>query len=74
MNFDTEWVCFCQNVRALREKHGFSLREAAKRLHVTPKTLALIERGELPQRTSAGLILRLSQLFSIPPKDLFLPK
>lgn len=71
MNINPEWIGFCQNMRALREEHGYSLREMAKILHISVKTLSLLESGTLPRRTSANIIFLLSRHFDIPPKELF---
>ena len=71
MTQNFEFMIFCQNIRTLRERNHLSRRKMAKLLHITPKTLSLLERGTLPARTSATVIFHLSRAFGIPPKDLF---
>ena len=71
MNIHPEWICFCQNIRTLREEHGYSLQTMAKILHISVKTLSLLESGTLPKHTSANIIFLLSRHFNIPPKELF---
>ena len=68
----TEWEIFCKNIRTLRERYHLSKRKMAELLHITPKTLSLLENGTLPAHTSATVIFRLSRAFGIPPKDLFI--
>ena len=72
MEVELEFQFFCKNVRTLRERNHLSRSEMAKILHITPKTLSLLENGTLPAHTSATVIFRLSRAFGIPPKDLFI--
>ena len=60
-----------RRVRALREAHGLSLRDLAKRSGVSAPMLSQVERGEtsptlqIATRIAAGLELRLSQLLRL---------
>jgi len=73
MSVKTEFLVFSQNIRLLREQHGYSPREMAKLLHISVKTLLLLESGALPDHVSSNIIFLLSRHFNIPPKDLFSP-
>ena len=66
-----EFLIFCKNIRTLRGRQDLTEREMAKILHVSVKTLSMLENGVFPTHTSANIIFRLSRAFQISPKDLF---
>ncbi len=64
---ENEFLIFCNNVKHLREVHGLSKREMAKRLHVGVKTLEKLECGIFPDRLGVNILFRIHREFGIPP-------
>ena len=64
-------VLFCQDVKILRERSGFSEREMAKILGIDIPSLEKIEQGILPPRIGVSVIFKILRYFKIEPCKLF---
>ena len=73
MTVQEEKAIFCENVKCLREKEGLTRRELAARLGIGVRSLARLERGEIPPRLNVGVVIKISREFGIHPKELFMP-
>ena len=73
MDKEQEILNFCRKVTALRQAHGLSVREMAKRLGVSEKTIRSVESGFIPPRLSCSILFRIEREFGVPPKDMFSP-
>ena len=65
-----EYKNVCVNIRYLRVKHGLSRSAMARKLHITRKTLDLLEAGVFPDRIRIDLLFLVQQAFGIQPKRL----
>ena len=63
-----KWFC-C--IKKLRKDHSLSQKEMAERLGVSVYTIRKIEKGCLPQRISAAVLIRVYREFSIKPSEQF---
>lgn len=68
---EVSWLCFSERIGLLRRQHGLSKREMAKKLRISVASLEKIEKGELPPRLSARIVLCVYQEFGIPPHKQF---
>ena len=64
-----EFGIICDNVRFLRKREGLSRTAMAKRLHITCKTLDLLEGGLFPERCGIGFVMYACEAFQIPPQQ-----
>ena len=62
---------FMKNVTYLRELHGLSRTKMAKLLHISIKSLDMMERGELPKHLSSAIFFYIEENFNIPPVKQF---
>lgn len=62
---------FCDNVKKLREINKLSKKEMAKRLHITVKSLSILEQGIIPPRMSLKVAISISKEFGLLLKDVF---
>ena len=60
----------CDNIRWLRQRYGLTRTAMAKKLHISIKTLDLLEAGIFPERIHIGFFFQVYQAFGIPPKML----
>ena len=67
MTTEEEYGIICENVRFLRQQHGLSRTAIARRLHITLKTLDLLEAGTFPDRIHIGFFFHVHQAFGVPP-------
>ena len=74
MTVQEEMAVFCANVKGLREREGLTRKEMSARLGIGVRTLARLERGEIPPRLSVAVVCRISRVFGIHPKELFTPR
>lgn len=58
---------FCENVKILRKRHGLSQKEMAERLHIGTRSLALLEKGKMPPRLNAEILIWIYRNFGILP-------
>ncbi len=65
------WQMFSKRLVWLREQHGLSRREMAKRLHIGISTLERIEGGELPPRLNADIVFYIQKEFGLSPHRQF---
>ena len=63
---------FCHNVSALRKSYSLSKKEMAAILGIGIESLNKLEKGIIPERMSCVVIVRVSVIFKIPIKNLFL--
>jgi len=68
-----ELKVFCENVKILRKRYGLTQKEMAEICNVGVRSIAMLEKGILPERLSASILFRLSYYFKIAMKDLFKP-
>lgn len=62
---------FCNNVKKLREINKLSKKEMAKRLHISVRSLSILEQGRIPPRMSLQVAIMLSREFGMPLCDVF---
>ena len=60
-----------QKFLALRMLRGMSLRETAKRLHISPRTLKRLEEGYIGPRLSATVVLYAAETFQVAVSEIF---
>ena len=60
---------FCQNIAWLRQHHNLTQEEMAHRLGIGVKRLRSIEKGVMPRRLSADILVRIADEFDILPSD-----
>ena len=70
MRTSDEYEIVCQNIRYLRQTQGLSRTVMARKLHITIKTLDLLESGIFPDRIHVGFLFHVWQAFGISPPDL----
>ena len=70
MSIGKEYANICENIRYLRLRHGLSRTAMARRLHITSKTLDLLEAGVFPDRIRIDFLFLVQQVFGVPPKQL----
>ncbi len=61
---------FCQNIRTLRKSTGLSILAMSRRLHISPRTLILLERNILPPELECTILFRIEEEFGIRPQDM----
>ncbi|MBQ7897107.1 MAG: helix-turn-helix transcriptional regulator [Clostridia bacterium] len=71
MYFDEEILNFCRNVKFLRENNNLSKKEMAKILGIGIGRLTKVEKGEIPERMSANVIINICNYFDVLPNKLF---
>ncbi|MBR4992481.1 MAG: helix-turn-helix transcriptional regulator [Clostridia bacterium] len=59
----------CSNVAYLRKTHGLSRTAMSKKLHITLKTLDLLEQGIFPHRTNFGIVYYIADAFQVSVHD-----
>ena len=52
-------------LKALREKKGFSIKQAAEQLDISESYYCLIENGERQKKLDFSLVVKLSQLLGV---------
>jgi len=67
MTQQEEYDIVCENIRYLRKKYGLSRTAMARRLHITVRTLDLLEAGIFPDRIRIGIFFHVWQAFDVPP-------
>lgn len=55
----------CSNIAYLRKVNGLSRTAMSKKLHITLKTLDLLEQGTFPHRTSFDIVYRIADAFQV---------
>ena len=71
MNIEKEMLIFCENVREIRLKNNLSKKEMAKILGIGVGSLNLIEKGIIPERLSAEVIVNICINFKVSASSLF---
>jgi len=64
-----KYKIFGENLRAERKRHGFSLKDMAALLNMTPSYVGMIERGDCNPRLS--VIYDLCDIFNVTPNYFF---
>ena len=67
MTQQEEYDIVCHNIRYLRKIHGLSCTAMARKLHITVKTLDLLEAGISPDRIRISLFFHVWQAFGVKP-------
>ena len=62
---------FCNNVKKLREINKLSKKEMAKRLHISVRSLSMLEQGIIPPRMSLQVAIEISKEFGMLLGDVF---
>lgn len=70
MSTRDEYQNVCRNIRYLRQINRLSRTAMAKKLHITLKTLDILESGVFPERINISLFFHVNQAFGITPKML----
>lgn len=60
-----------RNLYRLRMERHMTQKEAARLLHIAPRTLQKLERGEIGKRTRTSLLFDASRLFGVEVASLF---
>ena len=68
-----ELAVFCENVRLLRQKYGYSQERMAKICGVNKNTLSKIEQMIFPPRLGIRVVFNICWHFRLKPYQLFLP-
>lgn len=71
MDKDLEIKAFCKNVQFLRESNDLSYEDMAKILHISVKSLKLLEEGVLPRSIGVDVVWRISKNFGVTPSGQF---
>ncbi len=71
MNKNYEIKVFCENVQYLRMSNNLSYKEMADILHISVKTLKLLEAGELTRSVGVDVVWRINKYFGITPSQQF---
>ena len=66
-----EKITFCNNVKKLREINKLSKKEMAKRLHISVRSLSMLEQGIIPPKMSMQVAIVLSREFEMALCDVF---
>lgn len=69
-----EYKNVCDNIRYLRRTSGLSRSSMARKLHITVKTLDLLEAGTFPERINIRFFFQVSQTFGVSPRRLLMVK
>ena len=70
MKTSDEFEIVCQIIRYLRQTQGLSRTAMARKLHITIRTLDLLESGIFPDRIHVGFLFHVWQAFGISPPAL----
>ena len=62
---------FCHNMLKLRKHLGMTQKDFAKALHIGVRSLSLIEKGRIPDRLGATILIRIYHCFGIMPSEMF---
>ena len=62
---------FCNNMLILRKHLGMTQRAFAKALHIGVHSLSQIEKGRIPDRLGATILIRIYHCFGIMPSEMF---
>lgn len=65
------WRNFVENIIWLRKHYDFSKERMSEISGISVYELNKIEKGEVPENLSIEIVFKLSEFFSISPKDLF---
>ncbi len=71
--YTEEIYAFFENLRTYRKKNKLSKTEMAKRLHISVRTLNLLEDAHLPPRLSADILFYFARLCNMPVSAVFKP-
>lgn len=67
----SEMLCFfCKNLKAVRKKNKLTQKEMAKILGIGVASLSSIERGKVPPRLKADIVIKIRQNFGILPSEI----
>lgn len=55
----------CKNIAWLRKRHGLSIKEMAKGLNISVRSMKRIEQGEMPYTVDASMLCTLADQFQI---------
>ena len=70
MSTQNEYQNVCRNIRYLRKANRLSRTAMARKLHITLKTLDLLESGVFPERINIALFFHVNKAFGVTPKRL----
>ena len=62
---------FCKNTLILRKHLGMTQKDFAKALHIGVRSLSLIEKGRIPDRLGATILIQIYFCFGIMPSEMF---
>ena len=66
-----EMLCFfCKNVKKIRKKNKLTQKEMAKILGIGIVSLSAIERGRIPPRLKADIVIKIYRNFGILPSEI----
>lgn len=71
MGTDKDILCFCNNVRKLRNMHNLTKSQMSEIMGIGLYSLNLIEKGCLPLRLDIDAVFSLVKYFGIPLKCIF---
>lgn len=62
---------FCKNMLILRKHLGMTQRDFSKALQIGVHSLSQIEKGRIPDRLGAIILIRIFYCFGIMPSEMF---
>lgn len=71
MKYDKEFDVFSKNLRTFREKNKLSKIEMARKLHITVRTLNILENGQIPPRIPIDIFFYFAKLCNVPVSAVF---
>ena len=71
MNPDMSLQNFCRNITVLRQKHKLSQKELSKILHISTRSVRLLERGIVPPKLDCAVLISIQTHFHIRPSEMF---
>lgn len=74
MSLQKEFQNICHNIRWLRMHHGLSRSAMARKLHITVKSLDLLESDIIPERIRIDFLFRTYQAFGVSQEKLIMTR
>ena len=72
MKQDYKIEVFGDNLKRIRKSNGLSMNTMSKVLGIGVKSLSSLERGILPPRMSASILIKINNEFGFLPSEMFL--
>ena len=70
MTVDRELQAFCKNISILRKNYKLSQKELSKILHISTRSVRLLERGIVPPKLDCAVLISIQTHFHIRPSEM----